>query len=365
MKLEDVISKTLPRERSGGPTSNRYNFQKDWSVLRILEIHDTTPDYYLVFEHFDDVVQYDSNVSPKKMSFFQVKTKDRGEWSFSELFKPSRSSKNYSIMSLLLDHIATFESGIESLNFVTNAKISNRLLDKNLTCNDSRFNLSAFNSETKLKINEILKSQTPIEIDDIIESITCFTITPLHLASHRDTIIGSIVTYLNNKYGSPGINPAELYRSIYEEIDARSSCETTPRTLPEICKQKGISKNDVARLFERYYCTKDWDKEWESIASTLRIEGVPWGIIQAIKSAWKQIELQFISGSDLATETLQRSISQHLPGRNSIIRLADTLSDVFEIIERLHPEYDEHYIKALILRTIHEIQEHTCPTEEP
>ena len=73
--LKDQLA-SRPRESGGTCASNRIDYQKDWAVCQLLELHETRDDYALVVERHDDVVVLDSPTSPKRADFSQIKTKE-------------------------------------------------------------------------------------------------------------------------------------------------------------------------------------------------------------------------------------------------------------------------------------------------
>ena len=67
------------------------DFQKDWAVCQLLELHETGDDYALVVERHDDVVVLDSPTEPRRADFTQVKTKDSGNWTVTQLLRVEKS----------------------------------------------------------------------------------------------------------------------------------------------------------------------------------------------------------------------------------------------------------------------------------
>ena len=41
------ICTVKPREGSGSSISNRFDFQKDWAICKVLELHEKTEDYLI------------------------------------------------------------------------------------------------------------------------------------------------------------------------------------------------------------------------------------------------------------------------------------------------------------------------------
>lgn len=73
-------------ESGGGHGAKGVDFQRWWSVLRMLELEQSgVEDFLLLFESVQDVTELDSASTPTFAHIYQVKKKDRNEWSFNDL----------------------------------------------------------------------------------------------------------------------------------------------------------------------------------------------------------------------------------------------------------------------------------------
>ena len=99
-----------PRESSGSRSSNRFDFQKDWALCHLLQVHESGNDYVLVFEHHDDLIVLDCEMAPTLVDFFQVKTRDSGSWSVQTLLHRTKGQKDpsFSILGKLYDNRLRF-----------------------------------------------------------------------------------------------------------------------------------------------------------------------------------------------------------------------------------------------------------------
>ena len=69
--LESFVKKPV-RESSGSRSSNRFDYQKNWSLCELLELHSRNSEYLMVFEHHEDIVVFDSQTTPLDAIFYQV-----------------------------------------------------------------------------------------------------------------------------------------------------------------------------------------------------------------------------------------------------------------------------------------------------
>ncbi|QDL56441.1 DUF4297 domain-containing protein [Rhodoferax aquaticus] len=81
-----VANKPGLTESGGGHGAKGVDFQRWWSVLRMLELEQSgAEDFLLLFESVQDVTELDSASTPTFAHIYQVKKKDRNEWSFNDL----------------------------------------------------------------------------------------------------------------------------------------------------------------------------------------------------------------------------------------------------------------------------------------
>jgi hypothetical protein len=85
VSIGDKLATRPPRERGGSIGSNRYDFQKDWTICKILELHKQQQSYLILCDYHEDVVVLDDEVNPTAAEFFQVKTKPIGNWTIKNL----------------------------------------------------------------------------------------------------------------------------------------------------------------------------------------------------------------------------------------------------------------------------------------
>jgi hypothetical protein len=83
--LEIANDKDLS-ETGGGHNQKGVEFQRNWALIRMFEIEGTEqPDFLLLFETVQDVAILDSTLAPTKIEIYQVKKKDRNEWTWTNL----------------------------------------------------------------------------------------------------------------------------------------------------------------------------------------------------------------------------------------------------------------------------------------
>ena len=114
------------REKSGETGYERFDYQALWGLALIFAHHGSSDDYAIAFEFHDDIVLLDSEQSPSRARFYQVKTRDKGHWTLTDLYRrkakkdDAAGGKLPSFMGKLFSNYAMFPDETEQLNFVSN-----------------------------------------------------------------------------------------------------------------------------------------------------------------------------------------------------------------------------------------------------
>lgn len=73
-------------EVGGGHNQKGIEFQRNWALIRMFELEEAgEPDFLLLFEIIQDLAVLDSSTAPTAISIYQVKKKDRKEWTWGTL----------------------------------------------------------------------------------------------------------------------------------------------------------------------------------------------------------------------------------------------------------------------------------------
>ncbi|TVZ26004.1 uncharacterized protein DUF4297 [Gillisia sp. Hel_I_86] len=96
MKIQQELIKIKPREESGSKNARKYNYQKNLSLFLLLKFYEKNEGYVFLFDYHDDLIILDSCIKPENMDFFQIKSKDAGNWIVNALTKASQNKLSIS-----------------------------------------------------------------------------------------------------------------------------------------------------------------------------------------------------------------------------------------------------------------------------
>ena len=106
--------------------SNRFDFQKNWAICKLIELSNLNEDFVLAFEFHEDIIVFDSSENPNFIDFYQIKTKNSGKFNLSALLKKQlqKNGNGNSILGKLFNNKLNFEEETKSLNLVSNTFFS-------------------------------------------------------------------------------------------------------------------------------------------------------------------------------------------------------------------------------------------------
>lgn len=65
MNAFDSIVARKPRENAGPMAANRFAYQLDWGLKRLLELEESNQPYTVIFDYQDDILVLDSDEDPQ------------------------------------------------------------------------------------------------------------------------------------------------------------------------------------------------------------------------------------------------------------------------------------------------------------
>lgn len=350
--LTSFVEKPL-RETSGSRSANRFDYQKNWALCELLSLHSTKNDYLIVFDYHEDVVVFDSQMAPSSVTFYQVKTKDRGNWTIGSLTKSQNNESSQSIISKLYSNYSKFLNYVDILVFASNQGLSAQLKngDKSFDCKNIKFaQLSPLDKE-KVRIAAEGIDQDHCDIFGL-SKITVLK-TDLHLENHVAITKGKLVEFFERLHPESPVHISLVYKTIFDEIRRKTNYEEGCTNVEELLSRKSISHAEFERIIKIVLQNRTSNDLWLEAQQQLTTSYGPLEI-RKIKSDWQQYA---VDRMDVGNEFLMR-IRESIC--SSILELElsglnDTLKFLIEkILDRLKLDceidyYHESYIKAAIL----------------
>ncbi|WP_332023024.1 dsDNA nuclease domain-containing protein [Kaistella sp.] len=361
MKLEEQILKLKPREESGSKTARKYMFQNDWSLFLLMRNHEKLDDYVYLFDFHEDLVVLDSPDNPKNINFYQIKSKDSGNWTVGALTK-SESGK-LSILGKLYLNKLNFPKETRNLYFVSNAKFSIKdLSNKDDSTLKSELKISDFDSKNIKNCQDKLNTEhSPNDCSDFTDYIN-FKVTKLSNSDSSTHCQGELSNLINTLNPDHKINPTLAYKQIYGEIQKRANTTTSDKslsTIQDLIEIKGISKTQFLSFLKSAGLYKSVEEEWLEAQSLLKDINISPIELLKYRKSWRDVSMKLISDIDkIPLMDLKKEIENNLEKAINLGTITDKskINDIwFNCETNLSVTiFDNYFIKCLIIKILYE-----------
>lgn len=268
--LATTLVTAKPREKSGPRTGARYAFQVHVCLAKILEWHASGSNYRAVFDHFDDLAILTGPDDPDGVAFFQIKGKQSGAWTAANLGKQEGESPCTPV-GKMYHHTTIFGSAVTRCTFLTNASFSFTLADGTKTASD-HWNIA--HASIGPKDRDVIAKALDLDFasprspnEDIVLH---YERTDVPIAGYDTMVKGKLVEMLGD---ADGLAVGALYRTLIEEVSARTNDATEYSTIEEIYAQKSLSRKNLADVFSAAENRRGILDSWSIIDDELKDAG--------------------------------------------------------------------------------------------
>lgn len=345
MSLESKLIAIPQRETAGADTQKRFHYQMLYGLLLILENYKEEEDYAVIFEFHDDIAFLDNSLSPEKVSFYQIKTKERGHWNIRELINKGKTKENkdgvLSVIEKMCLNIKKFEDSVDFVSFVSNAEIG-------FSPNSNDFSLEECDPN---KVKQIVDQ---IKDDERIKSnLIRFKKIDLSLSNSDQHAKGKLYDFVIDNLGDFSFSLNALYEAIISDIKKKSIITENFSSLKEVISRKAITKKDTDNWLIELRKKKECPT-WEGVSLHLSSYSYPEYV--KMKKEWDKYGIHVLN-TNTAINAVRAKIAQHI--NNEIYKKMapiDMIEHIYQEVKnfaraRLRQE-SEAYIKVMIIYEI-------------
>ena len=271
MNAFDSIVAKKPRENAGSLAANRFAYQLDWGLKKLLELEESNLPYTIIFDYQDDILVLDSDEDPEYIDFYQVKTNAAaGGWTRGQLTKPIPKKPlkepvqtdlfsepiddvdeegKYSKIAKLLIHSLDFPSNARDYFFVTNANFGGTLIKGREYNRTQELDFSQLSQEAQDDIRQKIKAELG-NLDDSVFEHLHFIKNQMSIEDHEATIIGFLTDFLNKHIPKAKVSVRPVYDTLMGEIKKRNNYETIPDSVEDLVKNKAFTKTQFHQFLK-------------------------------------------------------------------------------------------------------------------
>lgn len=230
-----------------GPHSGKgSDFATYWVILRVIELEKfKQADYMFVCEYMQDVAEFDSSQQPARVKLFQLKKKEGGYWTASELTGQTIKSKAPKFdkpLLKLLSHVRAFQNVQASGAFVSNNKYNVSLASGKSSVNDEIIGLHLLDSAHCEGLKEAVaavQGVTPVDIDlQVLE----LRYTNLALDDLHRHMSGVMLEYLKEIAPEHANQADSLVETLFSRIRVRARRTEKCASWPDLVAKRGFGR---------------------------------------------------------------------------------------------------------------------------
>lgn len=360
MSLSEKLILISCREKSGATSSNRFDYQKDWTISKLIELHTTKSDYLILCDYHEDVVILDSEENPSSGTFVQVKTDKTNNWTSTRLLK-RKNGKDGELLSSILGKLTS-----------TVQQFSDHKPDMTVVSN-ARFNFNLSSGTTSLALDMVMLSDLDAgelkKIDDAINAECgidkyhlnyecCFEVSDLSLQDHSSHTKGKIIKFLEDIGHNKTANATALYRVLFDSVKNKTNIEASIADYQELLTKKGIGKSYIDKMIQTIASSKDVNEMWTLLQNALSLEGVSPVKLVKIKHDWEKFDIDRLDPLNEVIQDLRkqaRTAVFSITEENEDITMTKMASEVVKKIDPKFPkQFSDNYILVVAFRELYE-----------
>lgn len=310
MNAFDSIVAKKPRENAGALAANRFAYQLDWGLMKLLELEESNLPYTIIFDYQDDILVLDSDDGPNFIDFYQVKTNaSAGGWSRAQLTRASSAKKKkepvqtdlfsepiddveedgkYSKIAKLLIHSLDFVSNARDYFFVTNANFGGTLIKGREYVRAKEVDFSHLIQEAQDDIRQKIRKELP-NIDDSAFEHLHFIKNQMSIDDHEATIIGYLTDFLNRHMPKAKVAVRPVYDTLMGEIRKRNNYEAVPNSVNDLVNNKAFTKKQFHKFLKGLETYENIEVK-KSIIQGILLQFLPENAAIRRRNILKQIE---------------------------------------------------------------------------
>ena len=266
----------FPDDNSGSMASNRFGYQKNWPIYKLLELESLGRDYMIVMDYHEDVIILDSSTKVENIDFYQLKTKRGDHWTRGELIKSETNNKGeitHSIIGKLLKHSLDFPSA-RDYYFVTDTFVAGSILNKGKDFQKAKIPFSKFKLDAQKSIRESIKKEFPGIQDDVWNH---FYISQEQLQSdnYKETIIGLLDRFIDQKIPMADIKAITLYDSLFSEMESLQDFEGAITETDILTVKKSFKHSDFQAFIKKLASFESYDRKCDIVIEKYLMKASP------------------------------------------------------------------------------------------
>ncbi len=284
--LTTVASKQ-PRETAGSSAFKAFDYQVNVSMALVLDLFRQGKEFVALFDHHDDLVVFVGEGQNSELSFYQVKSSSELTWTAKRLARRSpKGELPKSIVGKAYYNVAQFGPEIRRASILSNRPLSATLATAAKSeLHDGELSVADLCSADQDALMKSLDADFPAGFDKAHTALLTFERVPFDLESYRATVLGRIVTMLEELDPDFVAVSSPFYTSLLAAAGECTGNKTRSATVEELRKRVALDREAISRLIVRVQSrSKNLVEWWSTVNDELAAVGMRALQIQRIKN---------------------------------------------------------------------------------
>lgn len=250
--LKTIASKQ-PRETAGPAAFAAFDYQVNVSMALVLDLFREGKEFVALFDHHDDLVIFVGEGEDSELSFYQVKSSSELTWTAKRLARRgTKGELPKSIVGKAYYNVAQFGPEIRRASILSNLPLSATLATaKNPSLHDGELSIADLSSADQDALIKALEADFPGNFDNKHTSLLTFERVPFDLGSYRATVMGRIVTMLEELHPDFVAVSSPFYAALLTAAGECTGNKTKSASLGELRKRVALDRGAITRLIQR------------------------------------------------------------------------------------------------------------------
>lgn len=319
MSFHENLNDSLTKERGGRHGGKGHEFQRYWALCHLLKLDLEQDDYILLVEFIEDVAVLNAANTPTELDLYQIKKKEGAvKWTKTTLIKPPKDG--ISILAKLYESKRISPDAKASIAFVSNAPVELTLSDGSASTERERFCADELEATLKASLQISIAEELQCDEKDVEFGALNFIKSPLAMDDLENHAIGRVSSYLGAKFPSHGARADVFCKALYGEIKIRATATQDASSFEELCKIRGIAKNQFNSMLATTLARKPDSEIIDAAISNLAQEKVPFTERTKVKEASRRYLIDKAGKGGAIVALLEQAIEHHIKSTpNSLV----------------------------------------------
>ena len=253
----------------------------------VLDLHQQGKEFIAVFDHHEDLVLFVGQGEESELSFYQVKSSSELAWTAKRLARRGpKGELPKSIIGKAYYNVTKFGPEIRRSTILSNRPFRATLATRTgQTLHNGELSMAELCIDDQEPLIKALDADFPGGFDKSHATILTFERIPFDLDSYRATVLGKIVTMLEELHPDFTACSIPFYAAMLTAVGECTGNKTKSATVEELRLRVALDRNDISRLIQRVQTrSKNLVEWWSSVDSELVANGNRALQVQRIKN---------------------------------------------------------------------------------